>query len=496
MLKYLCGIILSVAILAGVCASPAHAASASLVMTQIQAGGVGAALEEMVILFNNSDDEADITNWCLKNKANIQFVCFEPSTPNVRLILPSRQYATIASHALTTTINFSDFTQLYTSVNHSSGALVGSSEYVSLLDASGQTIDAHSWGTSLVGGMLFERQIVADYPTVYADTDQPSDWSIQSPQFIPASGVEYREAELDACTNLEGIQPAIPDGYEDVAGLCLLPAPTLFLTELLPDADGKDTGNEFIEIFNPHNEPIDLSRYELWVNEEPYAFPEGTVIAAQAYLAFTDTQIGFTLPNSTALVMIKSGDRVVDSISPYDAPEENEAWAYVNDLWQYTNQPTPGAINAAWVEVSPSAEGEESQSSALKPCAPNQYRHPDTNRCRLVGSESSTPTPCDADQERNPETGRCRKIATTTEPTPCKEGQERNPETNRCRTVKTMTEVDHGVLGATQSADRSSYVWLAVAALVALALAYAVWEWRYEIVKRWRYLRQLVAPKK
>ena len=127
------------------------------------------------------------------------------------------------------------------------------------------------------------------------------------------------------------------------------------------------------------------------------------------------------------------------------------------------------------------------ETPSLKPCAPNQYRNPETNRCRLISTSStssSSLTPCREGQERNPDTNRCRSVSTkTTELAPCKEGQERNPETNRCRNIVSMTDAPHEVKGVQEVAQQQSswYVWVVVGLVVSGALAYAGWEWRVEV---------------
>ena len=78
----------------------------------------------------------------------------------------------------------------------------------------------------------------------------------------------------------------------------------------------------------------------------------------------------------------------------------------------------------------------------LKPCRDDQYRNPETNRCKSIASASSTLKPCAADQYRNPETNRCKKISSSSSSLkPCRSDQERNPETNRCKKVIKDTAV-------------------------------------------------------
>lgn len=146
--------------------------------------------------------------------------------------------------------------------------------------------------------------------------------------------------------------------------------------------------------------------------------------------------------------------------------------------------------------------------SALKPCAPNQYRSLETNRCRLLSTTSSSRVPCKPGQYRSIETNRCRSLVTLgSNLTPCKVGQFRNPATNRCKsanvassTLKPCTPDQRRnpetnrcrkIAAAPPSANfavepikqgAEEFVgWWALVGIVTVAGLYAGWEWRREI---------------
>lgn len=90
------------------------------------------------------------------------------------------------------------------------------------------------------------------------------------------------------------------------------------------------------------------------------------------------------------------------------------------------------------------AKPKKAGSKDRKPCKSNQYRNPETGRCKKKESRK----PCKEGEYRHPETGRCRKIRrpTSSRPPreksprtglkPCKEGYARNMETRRCRKIR------------------------------------------------------------
>lgn len=503
MLKYIRGFVLCLVVLIEVAyVSPTYAASANIVIVQVQAGGVGAAFEEMVVLYNNSAEDVNISDWCVTNKSNIAFACFEPDATK-KVVLPGHSFATIASDNLAAMLNFYEFSILYSVTNQSSGSIVGGSDTISLVNNHSEVIDSHTWTTSLVGGMLFTRQESLGPPLTYFDSDQSSDWLIESPSFIPDSQVLQQDADPDVCPNIDGYQPEVPVGLEiESGGNCRERLFSLVLSEILPNVSGSDVGKEFIELYNPNDQSIDLGRYGLHIGqslEATFLFPAGSSIAPYSYLSFTNAELGFTLLNTSSRVLLWGDGETLHEPPSYEDPDEDTSWAVIEGVWQYTNNPTPNAENIASSERGESAGEAKQDAGTLKPCNDNQYRSPETNRCRnLEVAATKTQIPCKDGQYRSEETNRCRNIAIVSEsPAPCKEGQERNPETNRCRNIKAVSTVDYGVLGATTSGQVDQwYIWLAIGGILLLAVAYAVWEWRFEIMKLLRRMVGFVRTRK
>lgn len=453
MLKVIRGLILVLAVLVGsACVTPTHASSASLVIVEVQAGGAtGGALDELVVIYNNSESDVDITNWCVANKTGESLGCFEPDGPTDSVWLPKHTYVLVESQNFYNTTG-TRASIIYEQTNGSSGKIVASNDTINIIDDKGEVIDSVSWTTAVPAGKLWQRLTYSAAPARYYDTDTAADWLLETTLFTPQGWVVHQPVEEAT----------------------LLPP---IITELLPNAAGSDVGQEFIELYNPNNVPITLDGIDLLVGqtlEKTINFPTGTTIEALAYRAFSNSELSFSLVNSTSRVALQQGANMVSEAPAYSNPKDGMAWALIDTAWVYTNQPTPNAINISSLveeKTQPEPEVEEEGAkpasvSTLKPCAANQYRSPETNRCRLIEAAAS-------------------------EPAACKEGQERNPETNRCRNVPTMTEADYAVLGATEQPQTSSnwYVWAAVSGVVLLGLGYAVWEWRSELKKLFQFIK-------
>jgi len=473
------------------CVTPTHASSASIVITNIRAGSQVSALEEGVVLYNNSSFELDLTDWCLTNKSSVKFACFDAVSQNEVSIIPGYSYATIVSSKAVHNENQANYSLVYEPGTGSSGSIVASADTVSLIDADNQLVDQFTWASSVSSSQQWARTKLSLLPDLFIDTDASIDWQKVAFSDFPLSQLQYREVQPEIPPEQPVEEPAEEPGEgPDTDPQPEAPLPAT-ITELLPNAVGSDTGNEFIELYNPNKQlPISLNGYKLAVGpalEKVITLAE-YILKPGEYKIFSNAELGYSLLNtsSRATLFMPNGD-ISSEVPMYNSPPDGESWSLVDEVWQYSNQPTPGALNAGSLSNEDEYEAQASSSATTtsKPCVANQYRSIETNRCRLISSAvSSTPAACKVGQLRNPETGRCKAVTSTTTTT-CKEGQERNPETNRCRNVKQLSTATYAVKGATtkQQGGMGWYMWAAVGGIVLLIVGYAVWEWRDELKK-------------
>ena len=519
------GILLGVVMACLLLVNPAHAQSRSgIVISAMQTGDTLSASNEVIELYNNSPDTVEVTNWCVYYASattttnGTKLACLTPVEPLDHVFMPSHTYVSLASKQYLAT-----YPNVRTDYSFSS-TLSGTAGHVRLLDATGTVVDKVGWGATAVSpeglpapapptGKALTRIFAAD---VFVDTDNNvADFQMVSTILtLPVEqalvladacgnidGLQLSVPEdmtaddagncsvpvVDQCTNILGVQATVPIGYElRQDGLCWLVVPSLTITELLPNPAGSDTGNEFIELHNPTDQDVSLTNAVLKIGanlDTTVKFAHGEIVPADGYLAIQNNTFTFSLLNSSDLVALMTSDgQMIDQILPYANPDDGFAWALIDGTWQYTNQPTPGTANLLSID---SVDSDTAHAGvALAPCAANQYRNPATGRCKLLAGQSSTLVPCKDNQYRSEETGRCRTIATTTTPTPCPTGQERNAETGRCRKSISTTppKTNYAVLGASTSASHHYMLW-AVLGIVALGIAYAVWEWREELMK-------------
>ncbi len=508
MLKKISKLFLGLMVCAGsACVTPTHASSASgVVISHIQASGVAGAKDELIVLHNNTSVEVEVTNWCLVNKHAEDIACFVSQASESsgsgsisRYILPAYGDMTIASedHVIQSGRLPSAFSFVYAVSSQSSGSIVGSADTITLVDAEKEIIDEKAWSSPLSTGKIFARVIIMPLPVIYADISDASDWIAIDRGIFMTSTLEVKEGEI------QPVDPELPgeDSEEEPDNseepLEVLP---LIITELLANPKGADIGNEFIELYNPNEHTaVSLNDLRLRVGLDSakwHLLPIDVIVQPLQYVALYNNEVPFTLANTASGVQLFKGDAPLGYRIEYMQPKDDYSWSLIEGVWQYTAVATPGAENKAVAEVV--NKGEEKAASTPKPCAENQFRNPETGRCKRIAEATSGPTPCKEGQVRNPETNRCRSIAATSSaPTPCKEGQERNPETNRCRKIIKMSEVGHGVLGVTTKTGNqpSWYIVGTIGLVVAAILAYAIWEWRQELRFVWQRVRQLFAKR-
>jgi hypothetical protein len=555
--------------------------SQSVVISQIQTGGLGTgtAGQEYIELHNNSVTDVNVTGWCVmyssgSGATTSQVGCIAAPDSNTTVWLEAGKRMSFTSPDFELATSFlGDISFEY------GGGMAAASGHVSLQDGAQNQIDTVGWGSALnpetvpasaapagkslqrkaVGAVLqdtnnnFEDFMIgATTPTlgglfeVTTITDVcPNLDGVQ--QTVP-NGYDTNCEVVDICPNLDGVQVTSPDGYILDEGLCKqdqclnieglqtaipdrhvaeafvcakVPAQKLLITELLPNPSGDDTAGEFIELYNPNTTEVALNDYRLNIGpnfDKQFMLPTDIMVPAKSYIVIYSKLGYFTLVNTTSRVQLADDTGVVVDQSPSYADAANDmAWALVDDTWQYTNQPTPGAENVASVTEE---ESVSTSTTVLAPCGEGKYRNPLTNRCRNIDTDAAVLAACDADEYRNPDTNRCRKIVTATlaacdpgeERNPatnrcrnilaaattlaaCKEGQERNPDTNRCRAVKSAaagTKEPYAVVAtATPASVRIGWVVAGVAA--AAALGYGAYEWRSEIGA---FLRKFAPGKK
>ncbi len=224
------------------------------------------------------------------------------------------------------------------------------------------------------------------------------------------------------------------------------------ITEVLPDPASPqlDSDDEFIELYNPYDQPLDLTGYTLKTGSTwHYSFTiDGLVVAPHEYAALTSADTRLTLSNSGSGVRLfdPAGTLLAEAPS-YGKAKTGQSWALSgNNQWVWTTEATPGAGNV----INSPAEAEATTAAAKT----------------------------------------TKKAATTTKPKTTSAKTTKAPTSKTASNVKGASSPQAGQTATVQNAGSNNY-WLLIAA-GALAGGYALYEYRQEVTGfirgRWQAL--------
>lgn len=481
----------------------AYAASTDIVISEIQTGGsgTGTSSQEFVELKNLGTLALSVQDWKVLYSSSTDVTQHELIKLDGQI--PAGGFALLVSP------NYPVPEGVLADRQISGAGLAATGGHIKLIDHENIERDRVGWGAAQ-----------------FAETQSAP---------APPGGSSIARQEIDADDNFADFIVGEPTPKGGDLQPLDEPEPTTYLpiliTELLPDpASPKlDSQDEFIELYNPNAEPVNLKDYVLQTGgnfQYSYKLPAIEILAGQ-YIVLYSAETKLTLSNTTSSArLLDPNGEVLHAVDSYNNVGESKTWAFVDQTWQITNQPTPGAANKKSLvgTNNPSESGLEpcpegkfrnpatnrckniETKTGLKPCNPDQFRNPETNRCKKIETahgltpckpgqfrnpatnrckSSSTTTsslkPCAPNQFRNPETNRCKKNDSESSLVPCKEGQERNPETNRCRKVAGASTTNPLANPAATATNKTNVSYPAIIAVAGLAVAYGLYEYRQEI---------------
>ncbi len=518
-------------VLLGVMVLPTRAFDSSVVISEIKLGGaIAGQPTQFVEVFNDSPNTIDLSGYTLE---------YAKVTSNLNLVdCDSPDWTTIDTTSNVKNESLSGIVQprgrivFEISLNDNVGGSIRLKN--TTLDQSIVTIlDLVGWGSPNSSAKCYEttQAIIpsngSSIKRIFDNDGHPVDTNNNSTDFSLTG--QLPSPEVDPPVITPDPNPT-PDPTPEPTTETYLP---VTISELLPNPASPltDSEDEFVEIYNPNNETVNLDGYKIQTGLDfnySYTLPS-TQISPKSYLALNSSQTNLTLSNtSSAARVLNPAGSVIHTSESYNSIGEDESWALVEGEWVATDRVTPDEPNLGPTQlfidsggkgaVTPCPPGKFRNpetnrcknivtASSLVPCNSNQYRSPETNRCRLKSTATSTLQACNSDQYRNPETNRCKKIAVLSSSLkPCNSDQYRNPETNRCKkidSVNSLKPCDKGqirnpntnrcrkVAGvntagglssvATATANPVSY---GAVAIIGLGLVgYGVYEYRSEIKK-------------
>lgn len=116
------------------------------------------------------------------------------------------------------------------------------------------------------------------------------------------------------------------------------------ISEILSNPEGDET-REFLEIANFGLLAVDLSGWRMKSGSKAYTFPDNTLIGPGAFLAFYRRVTGLILNNQGSQIALLNRDGALVDLVKIGAAKEGVSYAFLDNEWQWTVEPTPGGPN-------------------------------------------------------------------------------------------------------------------------------------------------------
>ena len=352
--------------------------TSTIVISEIQTGGLTSASEEFIELFNTSAEPIDISAWRLEyfsaSAANF-------NTPSRVIILhgilqPGKYYLAASTDYLTDLAYESFTATLAKTGGHVRLSSPDPNDTSKLI-----TQDLVGWGETAThpeglaaavpaGGTSLQRKLdteghfidsnnnsldfdVNNVPTPQADNFIPEVDPELEPVPSPELETPVTEEPTAETQNTEESAPAAETAATETTPLLPIRINELLPNPAPPQTDDKD---EFIELYNPNNEALDLAGYKLQSgNSFSYSHTfDSESIEPLSYLVLYVDDSGLLLANSGGKArLINPAGQIVNETNPYEDADDGDAWMFDGSAWQWTTTPTPGAQNQLTAEALP-----------------------------------------------------------------------------------------------------------------------------------------------
>lgn len=288
--------------------------------------------EEFIELFNPKNTEEDLNSWKIQYKTAadtsesgwIQKINLTGKIqPRGYFLLSAKDYLSNAD------MKYTDFMAI-------------ASGHIRIVDSNDIVVDKLAWGyavdaegsspaSTLSNGQSLQRKFGADGKIQDTDNNNMDFTLASTPNPETTPGTDSDSPDPDPAPPPDEFLPV------DITELLIDP--------ISPQTDDQD---EFIELYNPNTVEVDLGGYKVKTGSNlQYSFDlPSQKLPAGSYAVFYSRDYNLTLSNSGGKAQIfDPNDEVQSELVVYDSAEAGQTWALIDDLWQWTASPTPGAEN-------------------------------------------------------------------------------------------------------------------------------------------------------
>jgi hypothetical protein len=324
---------------------PARAASpAGIVISEVSMGSEDSASDEFVELYNNSPVDINLNGWGMYYKSSTGKTWTKRASFAQNTVVHAHDYFLLASSRADADLTMT------AGMSQTSGV-------IQIKDNNDTTIDLIGWGSA----DTYEAQASAS----------PQAGEVLYRQFDTVSQtMQDTDNNFDDLNISANETPKAPPVVEVPTADITQTYPKIVLNELLPNpaSPQEDTSDEFIELYNPNSQPVDMSGWILKDAGGASYIIKDKAIPGLGYLVITSAESSLSLNNTGDIIYLYSPDNtVVDVSADYGDAKEGLSWAVVGDSWDWTISPTPGSANStAYVELDTSKPASASKTTAAK----------------------------------------------------------------------------------------------------------------------------------
>lgn len=279
--------------------------------------------DEFIELYNSSNNAVDLTGWELSDSTSRNYTLTGS--------IGAGQYATFYREATGIALNNSgDTVELY----QPDGTLLDTIEYTDSAD------EEVSYALSTDGDWYWTTTVTAGRSnTITGITDDTeNNESSEEDEDTENTDDVNKSEDSDSESDLQGY-----DFSNDVE-----------LSELLPDPEGSDVTDEWIEIHNTGSSVIDLYGWQVADASKTYTISESTNVAANGYIVLSVIDTGISLNNGgDTISLYDPASDIMDEVTYADS-DPGSAYARSNSTWNWTTSPTPGEANTIVVATTDS----------------------------------------------------------------------------------------------------------------------------------------------
>lgn len=326
--------------------------------------------QEFVELYNSSADELSLEGWSVEYKSSASTDTASNWSRKAYLhgTIPGSGFYLLAPKTFYADADSDWVSSMATSAGH-----------IRLKDAQGVVVDKLGYGSGanapesisapgLDAGKSLERLPGSKNESAGNGVDTDNNWADFIMRTVPEPQNSLNTPEV-----FNSEIPAIQETTQSAQQYLALEITELFINPASPLSDAED---EFIELFNPNDQAVNLKGYQLKGGtnfNDSYTFGD-VVLEPGAYLAVYsgESSIGLTNSGGAARLLDPSGN-ILDETAVYADAPDGLVWAKEGDAWQWSVQPTPSKVNSIisppLATVTAKAKAKKSAIKASKPKA-------------------------------------------------------------------------------------------------------------------------------